>query len=105
MKPLLATLVAITLLTFAAAAQTLTPIYSFTNYPASPECDLVQGPDGSFYGTTSQGGSGAVGAVFRLATNGTLTTLVNFANDNGAYPAGGLILGGDGNFYGTTSQG
>ena len=46
-----------------------------------------------------------MGTVFKVTTNGTLTTLVSFNGTNGAYPHAGLTLGNDGNFYGTTSQG
>ncbi len=44
------------------------------------------GHDGNFYGTTSGGGSSGYGTVFRMTTNGTLTTLVSFASTNGAKP-------------------
>ena len=64
------------------------------------------GPDGSFYGTTLYGGTnGNNGTVFRLTTNGTLTTLYQFSGNDGANPCAGLIQGSDGNLYGTTSQG
>jgi uncharacterized repeat protein (TIGR03803 family) len=67
---------------------------------------LALGLDGSFYGTTSQGGSGGNGTVFKLTTNGVLTTLHFFgASPDGANPAAGLTLGLDGNFYGTTQRG
>jgi len=60
------------------------------------------GYDGSFYGATYQGGSSGYGTVFRVTTNGAISTLVSFANTNGAYPKSGLVVGGDGNYYGTT---
>ncbi len=43
-------------------------LYSFTgtNDGALPEASLVQGADGSFYGTTSGGGQAGLGTVFRL---------------------------------------
>ena len=69
---------------------------------------LTLGKDGNFYGATGGGTSEDIGAddgvVFRMTTNGVLTTLVNFSgtNDNGYYPHGGLIQASDGNFYGTT---
>ena len=65
----------------------LTTLYSFTGGVdgTNPNAGLVQGSDGSFYGTTSSGGPGGVGTVFRLTivpaapvlqavslTNGTL---------------------------------
>ena len=65
------------------------------------------GPDGNFYGTTYEGGSSGYGTVFKVTTNGVLTSLVSFNNNltNGAYPVAGLVLGPDGSFYGTTSKG
>jgi uncharacterized repeat protein (TIGR03803 family) len=46
----------------------LTSLYSFTggNDGANPVAGLVQGSDGSFYGTTSCGGTDGAGTVFRL---------------------------------------
>jgi uncharacterized repeat protein (TIGR03803 family) len=70
-----------------------------------PQAELVQGKDGCFYGVTTVGGSSYVGGtVFRMTTNGDLTTLVSFNGTNGSYPCG-LVQGSDGNFYGTTSEG
>src|SRR5207244_1932432 len=78
----------------------------YDRHGADPSAGLVQGrDDGSFYGTTYNGGSDNAGTVFRLDTNGVLTTLVSFANTNGANPYGGLVQGSDGNFYGTTFLG
>ena len=68
-------------------------------------CALVQGADGNFYGTTTEGGTNGDGAVFSLTTNGTLTTLFSFEGTNGSFPSATLIQGGDGNFYGTTTYG
>ncbi len=72
------------------------------NWPAS---GLLQGADGSFYGTTVMGGANNLGTVFQLTTNGTLVTLVSFAGANGANPSGSLIQAADGSFYGATSAG
>jgi uncharacterized repeat protein (TIGR03803 family) len=66
---------------------------------------LTLGGDGNFYGTTSQGGISGYGTIFKVTTNGTLTTLVSFSGGNGAYPNAALTLGNDGNFYGTTTGG
>ena len=69
---------------------------------------LVQGADGSFYGTTGTGGNGTTntGTMFKITTSGQLTTLYNFAGSPtaGAIPLG-LIKSSDGNFYGVTGQG
>ena len=92
----------------------LTPSGTFTNLiffngtnGAGPRAGVVQGVDGSFYGTTYNGGSNNAGTIFQLTTNGALTTLVTFAfgDNSGAYPIAGLIQGQDSNFYGTTAIG
>jgi uncharacterized repeat protein (TIGR03803 family) len=66
---------------------------------------LTLGSDGSLYGTTTSGGKKGFGTVFKVTTNGLLTSLFSFAGTNGAQPGTKLLLGKDGNFYGTTSQG
>ncbi|MGA8067770.1 MAG: choice-of-anchor tandem repeat GloVer-containing protein, partial [Terriglobales bacterium] len=70
---------------------------------------LVQGTDGSLYGTTLGGGTHDAGTVFRMTAAGAVTTLYSFCSlpkcQDGAMPCGGLVLASDGNFYGTTSQG
>jgi uncharacterized repeat protein (TIGR03803 family) len=45
-----------------------TTLYSFTggNDGATPVAELVQGSDGSFYGTTHYGGTNNLGTIFRL---------------------------------------
>ncbi len=87
---------------------TLTSLYSFsgTNDGANPVAGLVKGSDGIFYGTTESGGTNNLGTVFRITTNGTLTSLYSFSGTNdGANPVAGLLQGSDGNFYGTTGPG
>lgn len=69
---------------------------------------LVEGHDGSFYGTTPGGGPSQSGTVFKIAPDGTFTTLYGFCAESncpdGAQP-NGLILASDGNLYGTTQAG
>ena len=67
----------------------------------------MQGSDGNFYGTTHYGGgTNGNGTVFKISTNGALTSLYSFTGGNdGANPVAGLVQGSDGNFYGTTSGG
>lgn len=81
---------------------------------AAPGAELVEGTDGNFYGTTSDGGeytnqiTGSTfgwGTVFRVTPTGELSTLANFDGTNGGTPWAALTLGADGNFYGTTRQG
>jgi uncharacterized repeat protein (TIGR03803 family) len=95
----------------------LTSLYSFTgsNDGAYPYAGLVQGSDGYFYGTTQSGGTTnynpdtglyGYGTVFKISSNGALTSLYSFTGGNdGAYPYGGLVQGSDGYFYGTTYRG
>jgi len=80
------------------------------NFGAGPQGALLQGSDGTFYGTTVQGSLGGTqyGTVFTVTPAGTLTTLLSFSNTNsplGSFPFEGLIEGSDGNFYGTTGGG
>jgi uncharacterized repeat protein (TIGR03803 family) len=66
---------------------------------------LTWGADGYFYGATTSGGTNGHGTLFKVTTNGALTTLVNFNYTNGAVPAASLTPGNDGYFYGTTQEG
>ncbi len=87
---------------------TLTTLHGFTGgadggYPLG---GVIQGSDGNFYGTTSQGGANNTGTVFQITPAGTFTTLYSFSGGtDGAIPAAGLVQGTDSNFYGTTSIG
>jgi uncharacterized repeat protein (TIGR03803 family) len=92
-------------------AGTLTPLWQFTGGAdgGAPNCRLVQGNDGNFYGTTVRGGTNDAGTVFKITSEGTLTTIWQFRglsnNADGYYPEAGLIQGSDGNFYGSTTFG
>jgi len=91
-------------------AGTLTTLFSFDRWGtnangSSPYAALVQGKDGNFYGTAEFGGPYDNGTVFRITTNGVLTTLFSFNGSNGSFIYAGLIQGNDGNFYGTTHFG
>jgi uncharacterized repeat protein (TIGR03803 family) len=103
---------------------TFTTLYSFTAAATngtnadgkSPQGKLIQGADGNFYGTTSEGGAYASGTVFQLTPAGVLTSLYSFGavggaagtagqNMDGLYPVAGLVQGTDGDFYGGTTNG
>lgn len=90
-----------------------TTIYTFAGADgANPKAPLVQGADGSLYGTAEAGGEGdcqgststpGCGTVFRIAPGGRNLTLYRFkGEDDGGRPIAGLVRGSDGNFYGTT---
>lgn len=75
---------------------------------ALPQARLVQGVDGSFYGTTAAGGADtSQGTVFKMTPTGTLTTLFSFTfpYHDGASSQAELLLCSDGYFYGTTAAG
>lgn len=86
-----------------------TTLYTFSGGSdgANPASGLVQGTDGYLYGTTAFGGdTNGDGTIFRISTNGALTTLYTFTGAaDGSEPAGGLIQAADGNLYGATEFG
>ena len=93
---------------------TFTSLLSFTGtggayLGTTPSTNLIQGSDGNLYGTTSTGGAGGFGTVFKVTPGGVLTTLVQFTGTTGTAPGtnpqGTLVQGGDGYFYGTTNLG
>lgn len=59
----------------------------------------IQGADGNFYGTVSNGGNAVFGTVYKMTPAGKLTVLYTFGGTV-RYPVA-LTLGTDGNFYGT----
>lgn len=100
-----------------------TTLYSFgasASDGVQPEAPLVEGSDGSFYGTTVTGGAHACttasatnncGTVFRITPGGVATILHSFGRPTGSTtvvgiaPQGPLIRGLDGALYGTTVSG
>jgi uncharacterized repeat protein (TIGR03803 family) len=94
----------------------LTTLYSFCQQTDCidgyyPNTGLMQAADGYFYGTTLFGGDYSCnaqvgcGTIFRISSEGTLTTMHSFHSNEGDYPVAGLIQARDGNFYGTTNEG
>ena len=88
--------------------ETPTTSYAFSESAkdgANPVGRLVQGSDGTLYGTTARSQDGN-GTVFKISADGTLVTLHFFTGtDDGAHPVTGLVQGDDGKFYGTTADG
>jgi uncharacterized repeat protein (TIGR03803 family) len=99
----------------ATPAGVVTVLYTFgsiTNSSGQPldgdfvEGGLVQGSDGTLYGTSSDGGASAAGTIFSLTTNGVFTVLYSFTGtSDGSGPEGNLVFGKDGSLYGTTLGG
>ena len=79
--------------------------FDYAQEGASSESALIQGSDGAFYGTTSTGGPGLYGAVFRMDGSGFLTVLHAFSGMDGSTPRAALLQASDGRFYGTTAWG
>jgi uncharacterized repeat protein (TIGR03803 family) len=93
------------------AAGKLKTLHSFGSAGdgAHPYLGLVQATNGSFYGTTHDGGAHGQGTVFQITAAGKLTTLHSFCSQkkcaDGANPYASVIQASNGNFYGTTSAG
>jgi uncharacterized repeat protein (TIGR03803 family) len=88
-------------------AGALTTIFSFNNTNgANPIGGLVQGDDGVLYGSTGFGGTNlSFGTLFKITTNGALTTLFNFHFTDGEQPSSKMTFEPDGSLYGTTGFG
>jgi uncharacterized repeat protein (TIGR03803 family) len=90
---------------------TLTTLYSFCAQTGCPDGQspngLIQVPNGTFYGTTLEGGNYGSGTIFQMTPDGALTTLYKFCPvypcQDGGYPQPGLARGSDGDLYGTTN--
>jgi uncharacterized repeat protein (TIGR03803 family) len=90
----------------AAPAQTVSTIYQFgsgsnPNYPFGV---MAQGRDGNFYGVTLSGNGCCQGDIYKISSEGVITSLYSMAQSDGT-TCKGLTLGTDGNFYGTCQNG
>ncbi len=76
---------------------------------AQPTGSLLQGKDGSLYGTTSAGGVANQGVIFRITAAGAEAVLYSFigmgVSTDGRTPSRQIIQANDGNFYGTNEYG
>ena len=84
---------------------TMTGVFDGPTTGDSPPGPLVSGPDGALYGTSTYGGPGAYGTVFRYdPASGAVTALHSFGNGPNR-PNSSLTLAADGYLYGTLSTG
>ncbi len=72
-------------------------IFDFPNPAAeggNPAAPLVLDADGTLYGTTSNGGNGNSGTLFKLKTNGSAFAYLHLlaGSVEGSLPAGGVVL-------------
>ena len=73
---------------------------------AGPSATLNRDEAGNLYGVTQFGGDDGFGVVFKVALDGTFTTLHSFSGgSDGANPQGGLTRDDNGNLYGTATYG
>jgi uncharacterized repeat protein (TIGR03803 family) len=74
---------------------------------AFPYSSLIQGKDGSLYGTAQDGGADFSGVIFKMTLSGALTPLFSLPNSTatGFDPTGALVQLANGSFYGTTAAG
>ena len=94
-----------------ADAQNLKVIYNFGSNANDPiwarELDVCAvGKDGAFFTTSSVGGIGNYGCIYKITSAGALTLLHSFKPaTEGDAPMSGMTLGSDGNFYGACYSG
>lgn len=84
-------------------------LYNFTNGAGSgavSTAGLLEGSDGTLYGTTRGGGAYFNGTVFKINKDGSgFLTLHSFNYPDGASPYAAVVEGSDGALYGTTFYG
>jgi uncharacterized repeat protein (TIGR03803 family) len=111
MKPLCIAIALCAVTAISSPAQTYKSFADFDSTDgANPFTSLVQGFDGSFYGTTTYGGTNNGGTVFKVTPEGKITALYSFCSlancADGEYPqVASLVLTPDGDFYGATYYG
>ena len=85
-------------------------IYSFSGPDGGSPNSIIQVADGSFFGTTANGGPPVIGlpdgagTIFKIGTTGIFSTVHAFAATDGYLPDG-LIQASNGIFYGVTKAG
>ncbi len=75
---------------------------------AGPGGQMVEGPDGAFYGTTdgyAYTGLSVAPTIFRVDKAGDLSVIHTLSSTEGITNLSSLILGSDGKFYGVASTG
>ncbi len=65
----------------------------------------VMTPDGTLYGTTTNGGITNAGIIYRVATNGDYSKVFDFSKVAGSKPVGAMLVASDGKLYGMTATG
>ena len=91
------------------ASGNLLTLHAFAGPPtdgARPSGPVTRDAAGNLYGTTSSGGNGGYGTVFKLDAAGNETVLHRFTGGEGGFePRGGVLRDSHGNLYGVTRGG
>ena len=89
------------------ATETFTNLYAFGGVDGnSPAGNLIQASDGNLYGTTSFGGTGNNGVIFKFDPNSNVySKLFDFTSSNGQFPYGGLFQANNLLLYGLCQSG
>lgn len=87
-----------------------TTLHSFNQFQLSdgnqPHGWLIQARDGNLYGTTSHGGVGHQGSIYRLTLDGSFRTVASFIYQlDGSNTQAGLFQAANGSMYGTAPNG
>jgi uncharacterized repeat protein (TIGR03803 family) len=111
MKIPLINAVLVTMATMTLPAQMITVLHSFNGYPtdgSSPQAPLIQGPDGTLYGTTTTDGVSPnfYGSVFKIQPDGSgYQVLWSFSGFPSAQAPQSELLVTNNTLYGTTING
>lgn len=84
--------------------------WHFRQPPKNPAAAVMLGPDGTYWGTTVNGGSHGMGTIYKFKEDGSdFQTVISFSddgpNDRGAEPSSALVSDGAGFLWGTTERG
>ncbi len=81
----------------------------FSTIPGLPDGGLIIDGSGNLYGVTGSSEAGGVvvqnGGVYKVASNGAISTLFTFNGTDGSNPMGSLLRDSSGNLYGVTEYG
>jgi uncharacterized repeat protein (TIGR03803 family) len=84
---------------------TFTDVFGFCCAAGFRPWGVMQTRDGSFWGTTQEGGPHGLGNVYQISPELVATDIADLTGHAGENPNSGLILATDGNFYGTANLG
>ena len=80
-------------------------VYTFDEAHGQYATYLIQGSDGSLYGTAVWGGNSQCGTAFKITTSGTPLWAYSFPCGAGGYNPQMLLQAADGSFYGVAENG